>query len=154
MLQFVKYAIVGGIATGVNIVGFFVAGWLLFPCLTGDDILVRLLSRLRPGITPPPAPEGRRAANAVKCNVLAFVLSNAVCYILNRLFVFTPGQHSIIVEALLFFAVSAVSMTAGTTCQTLLISRLKMQTTLAFSANLFFSLAFNFVMRKFVIFQG
>ena len=154
MLQFIKYAIVGGIATGVNIVAFFLAGWFLFPCLTESDILVRLLRRLRGNIPLPAPSEGRRAANAIKCNIVAFFISNTVCYILNRLFVFTPGQHTVLVEALLFFAVSAASLLVGTAFQTLLIKKANMQTTFAFSANLVASLAINFVMRKFVVFKG
>ena len=154
IVQFVKYAIAGGIATAVNIVAFFLAGWFLFPCLTESDILVRLLRRLRGEIALPVARAGSRAANAVKCNIVAFLVSNAVCYILNRLFVFEPGQHGIVVEALLFFAVSAASTFIGTVCQTILIKKLNMQTTLAFSANLVAALMINFVMRKFVIFKG
>jgi putative flippase GtrA len=154
IVQFVKYAIAGGIATAVNIAAFFLAGWFLFPCLTENDILVRLLRRLRGDITLPAARAGSRAGNAIKCNIVAFFVSNTVCYVLNRLFVFEPGQHGIVVEALLFFAVSAASTFIGTACQTLLIKRLNMQTTLAFSANLVASLMINFVMRKFVIFKG
>lgn len=154
MLQFIKYAIAGGIATAVNIVAFFLAGWFLFPCLTESDILVRLLRRLQGDIQIPVARDGRRAANAIRCNIVAFLVSNTVCYVLNRLFVFEPGQHGILMEAFLFFAVSAASTFVGTTFQTLLIKKANMQTTFAFSANLVASLAINFVMRKFVVFKG
>ena len=107
--QFIKYAFVGGLATGVNIFAFFLAGWFLYPCLTEDDILVRLLRRFRPGLKVPEAVNRSRAANAIRCNIIAFFFSNTFCYILNRLFVFQPGHHSLWLEALLFFAVSAFS---------------------------------------------
>ena len=152
--QFVKYAFVGGLATAVNILAFFLAGWFLFPCLTDNDIIVRLLSRFRPGIRVPEAVKHGRAANAVRCNVIAFFFSNTLCYVLNRLFVFRPGHHGVVVEAALFFLVSAFSTFVGTACQTALIKKLNMQTTFAFGANLVASLAINFVMRKFVVFNG
>ena len=55
---------------------------------------------------------------------------------------------------MLFFLVSAFSTFVGTACQTLLIKKANMQTTFAFGANLVASLAINFVMRKFVVFNG
>jgi putative flippase GtrA len=152
--QFIKYAVVGGLATAVNILAFFLAGWFLFPCLTENDVLVRLLRRFRPGLKVPEAVNRSRAANAIRCNVIAFFFSNTFCYILNRLFVFQPGHHSVVVEAVLFFLVSAFSTFVGTACQTLLIKKANMQTTFAFGANLIASLAINFVMRKFVVFNG
>ena len=152
--QFIKYAFVGGLATGVNILAFFLAGWFLYPCLTEDDILVRLLRKIRGEVRVPVAKTRSRAANAIRCNIIAFFFSNTFCYILNRLFVFQPGHHSLWLEALLFFAVSAFSSFVGTAFQTLLIKKANMQTTFAFGANLVASLAINFVMRKFVVFNG
>ena len=152
--QFIKYAVVGGLATAVNILAFFLAGWFLFPCLTDNDVLVRLLRRFRPALKVPEAAGRSRAANAVRCNIIAFFFSNTFCYILNRLFVFKPGHHSVWLEALLFALVSALSTFVGTACQTLLIKKANMQTTFAFGANLVASLAINFVLRKFVVFNG
>ncbi len=152
--QFIKYAFVGGLATAVNILAFFLAGWFLFPCLTDNDVLVRLLRRFRPGLKVPEATNRSRAANAIRCNIIAFFFSNTFCYILNRLFVFQPGHHSVVVEAVLFFLVSALSTFVGTAFQTLLIKKANMQTTFAFGANLVASLAINFVLRKFVVFNG
>ena len=51
--QFIKYAFVGGLATAVNILAFFLAGWFLFPCLTDNDVLVRLLRKFRPSLKVP-----------------------------------------------------------------------------------------------------
>lgn len=152
--QFIKYALVGGIATGVNILGFFLSGWFLFPCLTENDVIVRLVRRLRPNVEIPSAPERSRATNAIFCNVIAFIFANAVCYILNRLYVFKPGAMSVFWEAVSFCAVSALSTAIGTACQTVLIRKTGIQTTFAFAANLVAALAINFVMRKYFIFNG
>ncbi len=148
-VQFIKYAIAGGMATAVHIVTFFLCGWLLLPCLTPDDIVVQLL-----GITVPTVSETARAWNAGFCNAIAFALSNTLCYLLNRVFVFKPGRHHWVLEFLFFFAVSGVSLTIGTAIQTFLITHQGMQTTIAFGANLVSSLLINYAMRKFVIFKG
>ena len=148
-VQFVKYVVVGGLATAVHVTAFYLCGWRLLPCLTPDDIAVRLL-----GLSVPAVSEAARAWNAGFCNGIAFFFSNLFCYLLNRLFVFKPGRHPWVLELLLFFAVSAVSLTIGTTVQTFLITHQGIQTTLAFGANLVSSLLINYAMRKFVIFKG
>lgn len=149
LAQFVKYALAGGVATGTHILVFFVVGFFLFPCVNKEDILVRLFRLKAPEVD-----EGRRARHAVYSNILAFFVSNTVCYVINRLFVFQPGRHSVVVEFLLFLVVSAVSMGIGTTVMGELIKRLRMQTTYAFGANILSSLAINYVMRKFFVFNG
>lgn len=165
LAQFIKYAFVGGLATAVNIFVFFLAGWFLFPCLTEDDIFVKLIRKIKKNVVLPVSARRsrsgqtfgasmRRYANACYCNIVAFFFSNTVCYILNRLFVFQPGKHSALVEALLFFAVSGVSVFLGTLIQTWLIAKFNKQTTVAFCANLVTSLAINYVMRRFVVFNG
>jgi len=147
-VQFLKYAMVGGMSTVVHMVCFFICGWFLFPCIAQDDILVKLL-----GLSAPEIEEGLRASRAAYSNGVAFLISNTFCYFLNILFVFKSGKHHPVVEFLLFFAVSAISMIIGTGIQTLLIAKLAMQTTIAFGANIFSSLFINYTVRKFFIFQ-
>ncbi len=77
LVQFIKYGIVGGMATALHIVTFFLCGWFLLPCLTQDDIAVRLL-----GLTAPVLTQSIRAWNAGFCNAIGFVLSNTFCYVL------------------------------------------------------------------------
>jgi len=149
LVQFIKYGVVGGMATALHIVTFFLCGWLLLPCLTQDDIAVRLLGLTAPVLTP-----STRAWNAGFCNAIGFVLSNTFCYVLNRLFVFKPGRHHWVTEFLLFFAVSGISMVLGTAIQTFLITQAGFQTTPAFGANIVCALFINYAMRKFVIFKG
>lgn len=148
LVQFIKYGLAGGVATGVHILTFFLVGFYLFPCVAADDILVRILR-----VTAPVVDEALRARYAVLSNVAAFLLSNIVCYIINRLFVFRPGRHHVILEFLLFFAVSAVSLAIGTALMGTLIKHFGVQTTLAFGANIVSSLAINYLMRKFFVFQ-
>ena len=149
LVQFIKYGIVGGMATAIHIVTFFLCGWFFLPCLTQDDITVKLL-----GLTVPVITESTRAWNAGICTGTGFVTSNIFCYILNRLFVFKPGRHHVLVEFLLFFAVSGISAALGTAIQTILITQYGVQTTFAFGANIICALVINYAMRKFVIFKG
>ena len=148
-VRFVKYGLAGGLATAVHVLTFFLVGFLLFPCVTPEDPLVKLF-----GLDAPEVVADLRARNAAWSNVAAFLVSNAVCYVVNRLFVFRPGRHHVALEFLLFFAVSAVSMAVGTTLMGVLIQHFGVQTTYAFGANILSSLAINYVMRKFFVFKG
>ncbi len=149
LVQFLKYGIAGGMATAAHIVTFFACGWFLLPCLTQDDIVVKLLGLAAPAIS-----ENARAWHAGVCNAIAFAVSNTFCYFLNRLFVFKPGRHHWVIEFLLFFGVSGISMVIGTAIQTFLITHHGLQTTFAFGANIVCALLINYAMRKFVIFKG
>ena len=149
LVQFIKYGIIGGVATAIHIVGFYLSGYLFFPCFKPDDIVFATLNLSVDAI-----PEATRAFNAGVCNAIAFVIANVVCYILNRQFVFKPGRHHWVVEFLLFFSVSALCIAIATAVQTALIVKWGMQTTFAFLINITISLAINFVMRKFVVFKG
>lgn len=148
-VQFIKYGLAGGVATATHIAVFFLAGFFLFPCVSADDPLVKLF-----GLVAPAVEEAFRARHAVYSNLAAFMVSNTVCYIMNRLFVFRPGRHHIVIEFALFLAVSAVSMLVGTTLMGVLIQHFGVQTTYAFGANILSSLAINYVMRKFFVFDG
>ena len=148
-VQFVKYGLAGGLATAVHILTFFLVGFLLLPCVPADDIVVRIL-----GLAAPAVEEALRARNAAWSNVAAFLVSNAVCYVVNRLFVFRPGRHHVALEFLLFFAVSAVSVGIGTVLIWILVDRFGVQNTYAFGANILSTLAINYAMRKFFVFKG
>ena len=149
LLQFLKYAIVGGLATGTHILVFYLCAIFFLPSLSQNDIVVRRL-----GLSIPEVSDKQRARNAGIGNAVAFFFSNIFCYILNRLFVFTPGRHYWLIEFLLFLGVSGISMLLGTSIQSWLIIRFATQTTLAFGANLVTSLAINYAMRRFFIFNG
>lgn len=148
-VQFVKYGMVGGAATVIHVLAFFVMGFFVFPCVSPEDPLVRLF-----GLAAPAVQEALRARYAVYSNVVAFVVANTVCYLLNRLFVFRPGRHHVVLEFVLFMGVSAISVAIGSVLMGLLIRQLGVQTTYAFGANIASSLAINFLMRKFFVFKG
>jgi len=152
LVQFIKYAICGGVATGTHIVVFYLFAIMLFPAIGAGDQVVGVLRRFGIGVSHPA--EAVRARNAVLDNVIAFFFSNTVAYLLNIMWVFEPGRHGRLVEIGVFFAVSATSMAIGTWLLRLLIRRFGFTTTLAFVANIVTSLAINFVMRKFVVFKG
>ena len=149
LVQFIKYGISGGIATAVHIFVFSIMAWLVLPALSEKELVVRIFDLPVTDIT-----DALRAKRAAIDNFAAFLVSNTVCYFINVLWVFERGRHGVIVEFLMFTAVSGLSMLIGTTIQTFLIVRFGMTTEIAFGSNLVSSLLINFVMRKFVIFKG
>ncbi len=149
LIQFIKYGLVGGLATLTHIAVFHLAAWKLFPALQEKDHLVRLL-----GLKLHPIEEHNRARNSMICNVMAFMVSNLVAYILNVQWVFEAGKHPFIIEISLFYCVSGLSMLIGTLLMGLLIKRFGMLTTYAFAANIVSAVLINYAVRKFFIFHG
>ena len=149
VVQFLKYAIGGGIATMTHVFVFHLCAWKLFPALQDSDHAVRLFKfRL------PEQDNRTRSRNSMIDNCIAFVLSCLVAYLINIYWVFEPGRHHFIVEIGLFYAVSGVSLVIGTGIMGFLIRRYGVLTTYAFLANILSALLINFAMRKFVIFDG
>ena len=148
-VQFIKYAIGGGIATAAHIVMFHLMAWKLFPALRSDDWAVRLLD-----LEVADHSDATRSRNSMVDNGFAFVVSNFVAYVVNILWVFHPGRHAWYAEIGLFYLVSGVSMVIGTSLMGFLIRRYGTRTTYAFGCNLVTALLINYAMRKFFIFQG
>ena len=149
VVQFIKYGIGGAIATGVHIVFFSLMAWLVLPCLTSRELVVKLF-----GLPVTEISDSLRATRAAVGNLVAFLFSNLTAYLINILWVFKRGRHHWVIEILFFYAVSGVSMIIGTSVQTLLIRLYGMTTEIAFGANLVSALLINYGMRKFVIFKG
>jgi putative flippase GtrA len=149
VVQFLKYAIGGGVATMAHIFVFHLCAWKLLPALQDNDHAVQLFK-----LHVPEQDNKTRARNSMIDNGIAFMLSNFVAYLINIYWVFKPGRHHFLVEIGLFYAVSGVSMVIGTGIMGFLIRRYGMRTTYAFLANLVTALLINFAMRKFVIFSG
>ena len=148
-VQFFKYAFVGAFATAINIVvAEAMAAWVL-PCLDANDILVRGL-----GFPVADVSESVRAARAVGCNIVGFVVANIVCWLLNRAFVFRPGRHHWALELALFFGGSAVAVGVGIGIIYLAIRVCGAQTTWSFVVNVVASVLINYVVRKFYVFKG
>jgi putative flippase GtrA len=148
-VQFVKYAIGGALATAVDVLVFYLVAIWLLPALAPGDPAARLL-----GLSVSPIAEAARSAHYVWDKIIAFMFSNFTAYVVNALWVFTPGRHSKRKEFALFYAVSATSFVLGTALGWLLIKWAGLPTTYAFVANGVASLALNYAGRKFVVFKG
>ena len=148
-IQFVKYAISGGIATITHILVFHLVAWKLFYALQANDWFVKILKLSIHQIS-----HSARARNSMKANGVAFILSNFVAYLINIYWVFVPGRYHWIVQIGLFYVVSGVAIAVGTAVMVFLIRRFGMLTTHAFGANIFAGLMINYAMRKFFIFNG
>ncbi len=149
LVQFIKYAISGGIATVVHVSLFFFLTWKVLPALTANDPIANLLD-----IPPSAIPDTIRARNAVIDNLIAFMFSNFVVYLININWVFESGRHRRLVELGLFYAVAGVSVFIGSTVMGFLIASFNISTTVAFGANVVVCLLINYAMRKYVIFKG
>lgn len=149
IVQFFKYAVCGGIATATQIAIFHLIGWRLIPCLQPHDPFVKYLHLQVPEIA-----LAKRARNSMIANVIGFIFSNFVAYLLNVLFVFKAGRYPWPVELGLFYVVSAVSLVIGSSLMVWLIRRFGLLTTIAFGSNLVVALLVNYAMRRFVIFNG
>ena len=149
VLQFIKYAIAGGVATLTHICVFHLIAWRLFPALQEHDHAVRFLKLKIISIN-----DYQRSRNSMIANVLAFLIANMVAYVTNILWVFEAGRHHFVVEILLFYAVSGISAFLGTALMGILIRRLGMLTTYAFASNIFTAVMINYAVRKFFIFNG
>ena len=149
LVQFIKYAIAGGIATGVHICLFYVCALLLLPALSQHDPVIRLL-----GLHPVGLSDAIRARYSMFDNGIAFIFSNLTAYLINVIWVFKSGRHNRVLEVLMFYAVSGISLVIGSSLMGVLIQKWGIMTTLAFGANIVVSLMINYVLRKYVIFKG
>ena len=149
LVQFIKYGMAGGIATVVDTLIFYTLSWKVFPGLGDDDPVVNVL-----GISVTAVSEAIRSRNYVINRAITFLFSNLVAYILNMLWVFTPGRHNRWVEVGLFYLVSVTSYFIGTFVGWFLIWKFELSTTVAFLANVVAALLINYVCRKYVIFKG
>jgi putative flippase GtrA len=149
LVQFIKYAIGGGVATATHIVVFHLAAWKMFPALQANDWAVKLF-RLRVA----EEEDTLRSRNSMIDNGVAFVFSNFVAYEVNIHWVFHAGRYPWYIEIALFYLVSGVSIILGTAVMGYLIRRFGIRTTYAFISNLVTALLINYAMRKFVIFKG
>lgn len=148
-VQFVKYGICGGVATFVDILVFYTLAFNFIPALTNSDPIVTHL-HLQVGAIP----EATRSNHFVIDTVLAFLFSNTTAYILNALWVFTPGRHQRHIEIALFYIVSIISIATGTFIGWVMIKYFGLSTSFSYVSKCVAALMINYVCRKFVIFKG
>ncbi|MBW2683179.1 MAG: GtrA family protein [Deltaproteobacteria bacterium] len=149
VVQFIKYGLAGGIATITHIIIFHLIAWKIFPALQEKDHAVQFFN-----LTVKKVNDATRARNSMIGNFIAFLISNMVAYITNILWVFEGGKYPFLIEILLFYCVSGISVFLGTMLMGILIRRFGMLTTYAFSSNIVTAVMINYVMRKFFIFHG
>jgi len=149
VIQFIKYAIAGGVATAVDVVAFYFLSWRILPALKEDDPLLKFIP-----LKIKPVEEHVRSRRFVINTAIAFIFSNFSAYLINILWVFESGRHSWPVELALFYAVSGISLAIGTAIGWVLIKRLHLSTTASYIAKGVSALLVNFVCRKFIIFRA
>lgn len=149
LVQFLKYAIGGGVATGVDMLVFFFLAWRVFPALRENDPVA---TRLHLSVTP--VEEEDRSRRFVMCTALAFVFSNLTAYLINIVWVFEPGRYSWPVELALFYAVSGFSICVGTLLGWAMIRFLHLSTSFSYVGKLMAALMINYVCRKYFVFKG
>ncbi len=152
--QFVKYGIVGVMATCVQTVIFYVLAATCLKCLTSDDWAVRLLRLPSVAFTGEEAWYASRGTLAAAATAVGFVVANIFCWIMNRLFVFRPGKFRWYVELGMFFGASTLATVIALGVMKFLIDQFGLMTTLAVVVEVIVSFLVNFFIRKFVIFKG
>jgi putative flippase GtrA len=149
VIQFLKYAISGGLVTLFSMAVFALLTWKVFPSLRENELIVRLLN-----LEVPAMDEALRARNYTYCQIISFVLANLVCYFINIVWVFEPGRHSRRKEILLFYAVSLLSFGIGTGLAAGLIAWLNMDAAAAYVLNIITAVLINYAGRKYYVFKA
>ena len=149
VVQFIKYGIAGGLATAVDVAVFYFLSWKVFPALTADDAVVKLLD-----IPITVVDEVTRSRRYLLNKAITFLFSNFTAYIVNILWVFEPGKYKKWVEVALFYVVSIFSFALGTFLGWFVIKFFGMTTTAAYVANMFASVMINYACRKYWVFKG
>lgn len=147
--QFAKYGAVGVMSTLVQVGVFYILAASVLQCLNADDVAVKFLGLPAVDVT-----DGVRAWRAGVAQAAGFTVSNLFCWVMNRLFVFTPGRHRWYVELAMFYGASVTAFAAGVALQSIAIHHLGWQTSAGALIEIVTSLMINFVVRKLFIFKG
>ena len=147
--QFVKYGVVGVLATLVQMAVFYLLAATCLRCLKSDDWAVRLV-----GLPAVDIGDGLRALRFYAATGIGFVFANIFCWLMNRRFVFRPGKFRWYAELGMFFAASGAAMVLATTVSAFLIRVTGLMTSAAVLIEIVLSFVVNFMARKFFIFKG
>ena len=148
VIQFIKYGIAGGIVTVFSALVFALLTWKVFPSLQEHEFVVRFFN-----LHVEPMDETVRARNFAYCQIIVFILANLLCYFINIAWVFERGHHSRQKELLLFYAISLISIAAGTALGTGLIIGFNAGAATAYVANIITAVLVNYTGRKYYIFK-
>jgi putative flippase GtrA len=149
--QIIKYIICGGLSVAVDMVAFYLLAWLVFPCLRLSDPVAQLIQWA--GFSIQEISEAELQHNYWIIKVICFLLSNAVVYILNVLFVFNTGRYRKPIEILLFFG-SSLFQFFFIWLGGILISNFGWEVTYSNITMLLTSMMLNYIIRKKVVFKG
>jgi putative flippase GtrA len=149
--QIIKYIICGGLAVIVDFMTFYLLAVFAFPCLRDSDPVARLLALGGFAVQTVSAEELARNFWIIKG--FCFLVSNAVVYTLNSLFVFEAGRHRKSVEILLFFG-SSLFQFFFIWLGSLLITIFHWEVTYSNITMLLVSMMVNYIIRKKVVFKG
>ncbi len=154
LAQFIKYGIVGVMATCVQAGIFYILAATCLKCLTADDWAVKLLGLPSVAFTGEEAWYASRGMLAAAATAIGFVVANVFCWLMNRWFVFKPGKFRWYVEFGMFCGASTLATVIALGVMKYLIDQFGMMTTLAVVVEVVVSFFVNFFLRKFVIFKG
>ena len=152
--QFVKYGVIGVMATVVQTMVFYALASTVFPCLTADDWAVRFLGLPSATFTGAEAWFASRGMIAAYATAVGFIVANVFCWLMNRWFVFKPGKFLWFIEFAMFFGASTVATVIALGVMKILIDSFGLMTTLAVVIEVVVSFLVNFFVRKFFIFKG
>ena len=152
--QFVKYGVIGVMATLVQTGVFYALGVTCLKCLTATDAFVTGCAKI--GVTIPVAEvtDAVRALRFAAATAVGFILANIFCWLMNRWFVFKPGKFRWYVELGMFFGTSTIATVIALGLSSALINWAGLMTTLAVFIEVVVSFFVNFFVRKFFIFKG
>lgn len=148
--QVIKYVISGGLSVAVVQITFYLLAWLVLPCMRATDPVAKLLISM--GFSVQAASEEELKRNFWIIMTICFLLSNAVAYVLNVLFVFNAGRHRRVVEIFLFFGFSMLQFLFIWIAE-ILISVFMWEVTYSNLTMLLVGLIVNYLARKYIVFR-
>lgn len=149
--QVFKYVMCGSASVIVDQITFYLLAWLFLPCLRASDPIANFIEMI--GFSVQQVGEAELERNYWIIKVICFLISNAVVYILNVLFVFETGRHRKALEILLFFG-SSLFQFFFIWLGGLLITQYNWEVTYANVTMLLVAMMVNYVIRKKVVFKG
>lgn len=152
--QFVKYGVIGVMATLVQTGIFYLLAASCLSCLTADDWAVRFLGLRAAEFTGNEPWFLSRGMLAAYATAVGFFVANVFCWLMNRWFVFRPGKYKWQVEFAMFFGTSTVATFIALGVMKVLIDSFGLMTSLAVVVEVITSFFVNFFARKFFIFKG
>ena len=152
--QFVKYGVIGVMATLVQTGVFCLLAATCMRCLESDDIAVRWFGMPAAEFSGNEAWYATRGSLAAAATAAGFIVANVFCWLMNRKFVFRPGKFRWYTEFAMFFAAASLATAIALAVMKILIDTFGMMTTFAVVIEVLVSFLVNFFVRKFFIFKG